>query len=580
MANDIAFYALEDPLRQNPPNIARGTTIRVDWVHPSKVNSDHIHEQMRVLPYDSCDGSISQNNFEDIQDIVGDDFGYTIFTVKHAASLQTACLKFDVSNNIFREMQIQPLVTPGQAPVCAPCPADFFKATAHNVPCDACARDQQSPVRSNASEACTCNRGYTGPDGAEHGPCATCRAGTFKNASGPQPCTLCPRGTFMEPTDVARDDITFCQSCEPGTTSAVGSGGGNASCVGECPPGTFGNVHANLSANIESLCTPCAENSYKSVVGESECVSCPVGTSTIGEERSFCQCDAGRSGPRNPVNDTDCVPCQPGSYKEDQGPGNCTLCGVGKYGRNRDVRDDEEDSCDFCDKGKFQPLLGQHGREACQACPAGTFQGEIGAGLLEACQKCPPGTYQPLTGAIFGSQCLFCPAGKFSNISGATHLENCTDCPAGTYGLELGLEVVEECIACGPGTYNPEPGQSTAGSCQGLPRRLLSQRHGRHVSRAMHALPARDVCLWHRSRPTGLGRHLHAMRGWQTRQARRRPGRFYRGVDVCSLRRWHVFDTPRRHRRSELHAVPRGHVFRDDWRSGPRPLPGLPARNL
>ena len=151
-------------------------------------------------------------------------------------------------------------------------------------------------------------------------------------------------------------------------------------------------------------CTPCAENSYKSVVG-GQCKSCPVGTSTIGEDRSFCRCDAGRYGPQNRCMTQTVCRRRPGSYGG-PGPGNCTLVLVmqkSRCARRRRVR--------TIATIETQPLLGRDGK-ACQACPAGT-RGEIGAGALDECQKCPPGTYQPVTGADEADDCKVAPQANF-----------------------------------------------------------------------------------------------------------------------------------------------------------------------
>jgi hypothetical protein len=59
--------------------------------------------------------------------------------------------------------------------------------------CVTCPGNSNSPSSSDAVVDCTCNAGYTGPDG---GPCSPCAAGTYKIASGSVGCTSCGVGTY------------------------------------------------------------------------------------------------------------------------------------------------------------------------------------------------------------------------------------------------------------------------------------------------------------------------------------------------------------------------------------------------
>ena len=49
-----------------------------------------------------------------------------------------------------------------------------------------------STAGSDASTDCTCNAGFTGPNG---GTCTACGAGTYKAVSGAGSCSDCPSGT-------------------------------------------------------------------------------------------------------------------------------------------------------------------------------------------------------------------------------------------------------------------------------------------------------------------------------------------------------------------------------------------------
>jgi hypothetical protein len=79
----------------------------------------------------------------------------------------------------------------GPAP-CMPCVAGKYStlpaATAETA-CLACAVNSNSLIQSSTAGACTCNAGYSGPNG---GTCAPCAAGQYKSSTGSAACTSCP----------------------------------------------------------------------------------------------------------------------------------------------------------------------------------------------------------------------------------------------------------------------------------------------------------------------------------------------------------------------------------------------------
>ena len=52
-----------------------------------------------------------------------------------------------------------------------------------------CPANSNSPAGSDALTDCTCNAGFTGPDG---GPCSQCAAGKYKSMTGSEACSSCP----------------------------------------------------------------------------------------------------------------------------------------------------------------------------------------------------------------------------------------------------------------------------------------------------------------------------------------------------------------------------------------------------
>ena len=78
---------------------------------------------------------------------------------------------------------------------CVACAAGTYKAGTGDAACDVCPANSASPAGSTVSTACTCNAGYTGPDG---GTCVACAAGTYKTVEGPSACNVCAAGKYAK----------------------------------------------------------------------------------------------------------------------------------------------------------------------------------------------------------------------------------------------------------------------------------------------------------------------------------------------------------------------------------------------
>jgi hypothetical protein len=115
------------------------------------------------------------------------------------------------------------------ASVCRDCPAHTF-----------------SEAGSKAFVTCTCNKGYTGPDGGE---CTACDAGGFKDTNGSAACTLCSQGKY--------------------------SAAGASVCI-DCDAGKYSE------ATGQTTCIDCAAGQY-SVAGDSTCSKCPAGKYSTGD---------------------------------------------------------------------------------------------------------------------------------------------------------------------------------------------------------------------------------------------------------------------------------------------------------
>jgi hypothetical protein len=162
--------------------------------------------------------------------------------------------------------------------ICSNCPTGKFSAvrgaTAEAV-CQACPANSGGMCQHFgccAATACTCNSGYTGPDG---GPCTAscvvgqytsnlgvtctdCTAGFYADTIHPTACVSCPAGQY---SNTAR--ATACLTCAAGQISAAGS----------------------------STCLNCAAGTYSPTTGMSSCFKCAAGlTSAAGSStETACQ---------------------------------------------------------------------------------------------------------------------------------------------------------------------------------------------------------------------------------------------------------------------------------------------------
>ena len=84
--------------------------------------------------------------------------------------------------------------------------------------CSDCPAHTYSPDESTLLTNCTCNKGYTGPDGKA---CAACIAGTYKDVNGLAPCAECPAGKYSSAS--AATAASSCIECPAYTRSPNGS---------------------------------------------------------------------------------------------------------------------------------------------------------------------------------------------------------------------------------------------------------------------------------------------------------------------------------------------------------------------
>ena len=320
---------------------------------------------------------------------------------------------------------------------CTQCVAGTYKETNGTAPCSKCVKGKYSTETAQISESacsdcpshalsgvgsisqvnCTCNKGYTGPDGME---CEACETGSFKDVNGTAACTLCSRGKYS--TVTAAISETACQGCPFYTYSPDGSGLlTNCTCnkgytgpdgveCTSCAPGTFKDVNGSVAC---ALCSRGKYSTSTAAISEYTCQGCPSYTSSgLGSGMlTNCSCHKGYTG----QDGIQCAACFAGSYKDANGSAACTLCSQGKY----------------------STAIAALSESTCSDCPAHTYSG-VGSWLLTnctcnkgytgpngaACAACIAGTYKDVNGS---APCIQCSQDKYSTAVAAISQSTCSD---------------------------------------------------------------------------------------------------------------------------------------------------------
>ena len=297
---------------------------------------------------------------------------------------------------------------------CTDCGAATYSTTVGATvatTCIGCPTSSNSPISSVAFTACTCNVGFTGPDG---GPCTTCLTGTWKSATGSGACTGCP----------------------------LYSGGNCAPCI----DATGCQCNAGYSGPNGGSCGACASATYKSTSGSQACTSCPANSGAGGSALTVCPCDSGFSGPdggvcsactagtyKSVVGSTACQACPASSYQSASGASACTPCPANAVSPGASS---SQLSC-LCNAGYAGPA-----GSACAPCANSTYKSTAGA---QACTPCPSYSVSP-AGSALQTNCL-CTGGYTGPDGGA-----CTACTAAKYKSGSGSAA---CLSCPFSTTSP-----------------------------------------------------------------------------------------------------------------------------
>ena len=169
---------------------------------------------------------------------------------------------------------------------CIECQAGQYSNSALTA-CNACPNNSNSFKTNTTLTACTCNSGWTGPDG---GDCIACETGKYKIDQGNWPCNQCGSGKYSNQTSAISE--TACSQCSENSDPNIKS----SAC--RCQIGFFGYDNTK--------CMACEEDTYQDAIGSVVCNECPANSvSPKGSTaKTACVCKFGFQGKIG-------GPCQP-----------------------------------------------------------------------------------------------------------------------------------------------------------------------------------------------------------------------------------------------------------------------------
>jgi len=320
---------------------------------------------------------------------------------------------------------------------CANCGAGKYSTSIGatlEATCLACPINSNSPSGSASLSICTCNVGFTGPDGSS---CTACVAGKYKTSSGSAACTDCVAGKYSTSTGATLE--ATCLAC-PSYSNSPSASASLSICT----------CNVGFTGPDGGLCAACGAGKYKTLTGSAACTDCGAGKYSTST---------------GAISSAVCTDCGAGKYSTITGAissAACTDCGAGKYSTS--IGAISSAACTDCGAGKYSTSIGAISNAVCIDCGAGKYSTSIGAISSAVCTDCGAGKYSTSTGAISSAACIDCGAGKYSTSTGAISNAVCIDCAAGKYSTSTGATLETTCLAC-PSNSNSPSGSTAISIC-------------------------------------------------------------------------------------------------------------------
>ncbi|XP_059167128.1 proprotein convertase subtilisin/kexin type 5-like [Physella acuta] len=366
---------------------------------------------------------------------------------------------------------------------CIQCPVGEYQPESNNDTCLKCRNGTSTNSTGSTNETdCTIFCG-AGQEGTENDTCVNCSDDEFKTTAGYGPCEMCTGDFTSTPTnrtactqvhcDKGRElNNTTCQNCQIGFYKDFR---GNQSCV-PCPANhttiSGGSTHKNNCSVVycapgfyssdNKSCLACDVGFYKSTPGNEACTQCPANWTTHEiASNSISQCSLVLC-PLGYVrlNNSQCRPCEKGSYQNGSSQTQCTHCGpINGYNTSTNNTASQNESYCFpvCPEGKIVNIS----TRSCDQCPYGSYKSH--SGLDTFCTRCKDGWTTGVLGATSEDACKIeiCDKGFYRPNSTAA----CKKCPFGTYQDQRDFKEVGECKKCQDNETTLMEGATSLASC-------------------------------------------------------------------------------------------------------------------
>ena len=413
--------------------------------------------------------------------------------------------------------------------VCTSCDLGTYKAGVGPAACTNCGIGKFSTEMGSISNVCTCNHGWTGPDG--EGFCTECISGMYKIGPGSAACTGCEAGKYYAATNPSSMPCETCRNngYAPERSSSYedcvcGLGASDnhivyphVMCSGGCPcppvlrqfsgeirSNVAGTNYANglgcrwtivssraISIQVTQFSTelnadylelwkcnnPSSCNDIR--IGKDSGTTVRTVTSTLTTNMHILFTSNANTvstgfviqwAVLNPPTAVECKLCAAGKYKDITGSAACSACNKPSttVGAN-------SDSCEACPVNSGN-LSTTHGYCICDQGfrPSMSVGSNLGfsAGSGVYCNDCPLGTYKVIT----DQTCLNCEAGKYTAALGSAI---CQACPVNTVSAIASDEITDcvcnvgwtgtggdsLCTACVAGKYKSSIGSAACENC-------------------------------------------------------------------------------------------------------------------
>ena len=157
-------------------------------------------------------------------------------------------------------------------------------------------------------------------------------------------------------------------------------------------------------------------------------------------------CAIGRASLKVANNQTECESCKKGRTTFENGSIVCSTCSAGRYKVSTSTKKDDY-KCDTCQVG----TVALAGATTCDLCDPGYYQQLIGQSLCTACRA---GTWNDITGASSNSSCIACTQGRYSSAKGASDFSSCNECAPGKASNQISSNSSTSCLDCDVNEYS------------------------------------------------------------------------------------------------------------------------------